>query len=153
MERRDQLDPPRPLGDPDMRKIAILITCGALALQTTAAVAQDYGRDDHRRDHYDHHDDNSRDDQRGGGRWGGGGEVILFEHDGFRGEARPLRGDAPDLSRLGFNDRVSSMRIARGTWEFCEHAYYQGKCWRYDDDMASLPKKQNDRYSSVRRVR
>jgi hypothetical protein len=132
-----------------MRKTAFLIACGAIALLTTTAVAQDrgYGRDDRRGDRYDR-----RDDRRDGGRWGGG-EVILFEHDGFRGEARPLRGDEPDLSRLGFNDRVSSMRISRGSWEFCEHAYYQGKCWRYDYDMASLPKKQNDRYSSVRRVR
>jgi len=138
-----------------MRKTAFLITCGAIALLTTGAVAQDRGYD-RRDDRYDRRDDrrdDRYDDRRGGGRWGGGGEVILFEHDGFRGEARPLRGDEPDLVRLGFNDRVSSMRISRGTWEFCEHAYYQGKCWRYDYDMASLPKKQNDRYSSVRRVR
>lgn len=135
-----------------MRKIAFLITCGAIAALTTGALAQDrdYGHD-RRDDRYDRRDDR-RDDRRGGGRWGGG-EVVLFEHDGFRGEARPIRGDQPDLARLGFNDRVSSMRISRGSWEFCEHAYYQGKCWRYDYDMASLPKKQNDRYSSVRRVR
>ena len=134
-----------------MRKIAFMITCGAIALlAANAVVAQD--RDWDRRDgRYDRRDDR-RDDRRGD-RWGGGGEVVLFEHDGFRGEARPLRGDTPDLSRLGFNDRVSSMRISRGAWEFCEHAYYEGKCWRYDYDAASLPKKQNDRYSSVRRVR
>ena len=132
-----------------MRKIAFLIACGAMALVATGAVAQDRYHD--RDDRYDRRDD--RRDDRWGDRWGPGGQVVLFEHDGFRGEARPLRGDAPDLSRLGFNDRVSSMRISRGTWEFCEHAYYQGKCWRYDYDMASLPKKQNDRYSSVRRVR
>lgn len=134
-----------------MRKSIFLIACGALVLTTaTSAMAQYRDRDDHR---YDRRDD--RRDRRDGrdGRWGPGGEVVLFEHDGFRGEARPLRGDTPDLARLGFNDRVSSMRISRGVWEFCEHAYYQGKCWRYDYDMASLPKKQNDRYSSVRRVR
>lgn len=134
-----------------MRKSAFLILCGSIALLAGGAVAQDRGYDRDRRDGYDRRDDR-RDDRRGD-RWGGGGEVILFEHDGFRGEARPIRGDVPDLVRLGFNDRVSSMRISRGSWEFCEHAYYQGKCWRYDYDMASLPKKQNDRYSSVRRVR
>ena len=134
-----------------MRKSVFLIVCGTIALMAGGAVAQDRNYDRDRRDGYDRRDDR-RDDRRGG-RWGGGGEVVLFEHDGFRGEARPLRGDEPDLSRLGFNDRVSSMRISRGSWEFCEHAYFQGKCWRYDYDMASLPKKQNDRYSSVRRVR
>lgn len=148
-----------------MRKIAVLIACGAIALIATGAVAQDryQGRDDRydrRDDRWDDRRDERWDDRRDGrwddrryGRWGPGGAVVLFEHDGFRGEARPLRGDEPDLSRLGFNDRVSSMRISRGVWEFCEHAYYEGKCWRYDYDMASLPKKQNDRYSSVRRVR
>lgn len=133
-----------------MRKSAFLIVCGTIALMAGGAVAQDRNYDRDRRDGYDRRDDR-RDDRRGG--WGGGGEVVLFEHDGFRGEARPLRGDTPDLARVGFNDRVSSMRISRGSWEFCEHAYYQGKCWRYDYDAASLPKKQNDRYSSVRRVR
>jgi hypothetical protein len=136
-----------------MRKIAFLIACGAIALVTTSAVAQDryQGRDD-RNERRDDRQDDRRDDRRGD-RWGPGGEVVLFEHDGFRGEARPLRGDTPDLTRLSFNDRVSSMRIQRGAWEFCEHAYYQGKCWRYDYDTPSLPKKQNDRFSSVRRVR
>ena len=129
-----------------MRKTAFLIACGAVALLATGAFAQDRNWD-RRDDRHDRRDD--RYDRRGDR----GGEVILFEHDGFRGEARPLRGDVPDLSRLGFNDRVSSMRISRGAWEFCEHAYYEGKCWRYDYDAASLPKKQNDRYSSVRRVR
>lgn len=136
-----------------MRKSALLITCGLVAALATSAVAQDRDyNNDRRDDRYDRRDDRRDgryDDRRGG--WGG--EVVLFEHDGFQGEARPIRGDVPDLVRLGFNDRVSSMRISRGTWEFCEHAYYQGKCWRYDYDMASLPKKQNDRYSSVRRVR
>lgn len=138
-----------------MRKSAFLIACGTIALMAGGAVAQDRNYDRDRRDGHDRREDR-RDDRwndRGGGRWGGGGGVVLFEHDGFRGEARPLRGDEPDLARLGFNDRVSSIRVQRGAWEFCEHAYYQGKCWRYDYDTASLPKKQNDRYSSVRRVR
>lgn len=133
-----------------MRKTAFLITCGAIALLTTGALAQD--RDwDRRDDRYDRRDDR-RDDRRwGGGHWGGG--VVLFEHRDFGGESRPLRGDEPDLARLGFNDRVSSMRIMRGEWEFCEHAYFQGRCWRYDYDVPVLPNKQNDRFSSVRRVR
>jgi hypothetical protein len=59
----------------------------------------------------------------------------------------------PDLARIGFNDRVSSMRISRGVWEFCEHAYFQGRCWVYDYDVGVLPNRQNDRFSSVRRVR
>ena len=140
-----------------MRKTVFAIACGAVALLTTNALAQDryYGRDDRYGDRYERRDDR-RDRDRWDGPWGGrwgGGAVVLFEHDGYRGEARVLRGDEPDLARLGFNDRVSSMRISRGVWEFCEHAYYEGRCWVYDYDMASLPRRQNDLYSSVRRIR
>jgi len=135
-----------------MRKTFVLMTCAALAALAAASTvsAQDrYDRRDDRRDdrQWDRRDDR-RDDRRGGG-----ADVVLFEHRDFGGEARPIRGDEPDLVRLGFNDRVSSFRIFRGQWEMCEHAYYQGRCWRYSADMPVLPNKQNDRFSSIRRIR
>lgn len=132
-----------------MRKITFLITCAALAAMTTGAIAQD--RDwDRRGDRYERRDD--RGDDRRSGRWGGG-DLVVFEHRDFGGESRPIRGDMPDLSRMGFNDRISSLQVNRGQWEFCEHAYFQGRCWRYDYDARVLPNKQNDRFSSIRRLR
>ena len=138
-----------------MRKTTFLVVGGALTLLATQALAQD--RDWDRRDHrYEQRDDryDRRDDRRGyrRDRWSGGG-IVLFEHRDFYGDARPIRSDMPDLARIGFNDRVSSMRISRGVWEFCEHAYFQGRCWVYDYDVGVLPNRQNDRFSSVRRVR
>lgn len=134
-----------------MRKTATLLAFGALALLATAASAQDryYGRD-HRDGRYDRRDDRGYDDRRG--RWGNV-DVVLFEHRDFGGDSRPIRGDEPDLSRLGFNDRVSSLKVFRGRWELCEHAYFQGRCWVYDYDAHVLPNKQNDRFSSIRRIR
>ncbi len=136
-----------------MRKTLALIACATLtALAAGSAVLA--------QDRYDYRDDRGRDDRgwdrrddRRGDRWGGGPDLVLFEHRDFGGEARPIRDDIPDLVRLGFNDRVSSFKIFRGEWEMCEHAYFQGRCWRYSYDMPVLPNKQNDRYSSVRRVR
>ncbi len=72
-----------------MRMTAFFIACGALALLTTQAVAQD--RDWDRRDHrYEQRGDryDRRDDRRD--RWGGGG-IVLFEHRDFYGDARPIR--------------------------------------------------------------
>lgn len=131
-----------------MRKTAFLIACGAATLLTTGAFAQDRYHGDRRDDRYERRDDR-RDDRRG--RWGA--DVVVFEHRDFGGDLRQIRGDEPDLARLGFNDRISSLRVLRGQWEFCEHAYFQGRCWRYDYDAGVLPKNQNDRFSSIRRIR
>ncbi|UAL11793.1 beta/gamma crystallin family protein [Caulobacter segnis] len=132
-----------------MRKTAFLITCGAVALLSTGAFAQDRDHGgDRRDDRYDRRDDR-RDDRRG--RWGV--DLVVFEHRDFGGDSRPIRGEEPDLTRIGFNDRISSLRVMRGQWEFCEHAYFQGRCWRYDYDAGVLPNKQNDRFSSIRRIR
>lgn len=132
-----------------MRKTAFTLICGALALLTAgAAVAQDRHYGDRRDGRYERRDD------RRDGRWDRGGvDLVLFEHRDFGGQSRPIRGNEPDLGRMSFNDVVSSMKILRGEWEFCEDNYYRGRCWTYSYDAPSLPKKQNDRYSSVRRIR
>jgi hypothetical protein len=132
-----------------MRKTALTLVCGALALLTAGvAVAQDRGYGHDRRDgRHDRRDDRWED------RRGGGVDVVLFEHRDFGGQSRPIRGNEPDLVRMGFNDQTSSFKIMRGEWEFCEDAYYRGRCWTYSYDAPVLPKKQNDRYSSLRRIR
>ncbi|WP_168073087.1 beta/gamma crystallin-related protein [Caulobacter sp. SSI4214] len=136
-----------------MRKTLALIACAALTALGAATAVSAQDRYEYRDDRRWERRDDRRDDRWGGDRWGGGPDLVLFEHRDFGGEARPIRGDIPDLVRLGFNDRVSSFKIFRGEWEMCEHAYFQGRCWRYSYDMPVLPNKQNDRYSSVRRIR
>lgn len=68
----------------------------------------------------------------GGGNWGGGwggsnGAVELYEHGDYNGRSISSNGSA-NLSREGFNDRVSSIVIRSGRWEFCTDADYRGRC-------------------------
>jgi len=53
----------------------------------------------------------------------------------------------------GFNDRATSVRIDRGTWELCEHAGFGGYCIIADRDIWDLRDYGfNNQISSVRRV-
>lgn len=94
----------------------------------------------------------------GNGGWNGGGPrdgVVLFEDPQYQGRAVEVTGDMPDLGAIRFNDKASSIQVgrARGRWEICEHANYEGRCSRLDADQAVLPREWNDQISSIRRVR
>ena len=59
------------------------------------------------------------------------GEITLYETLDFAGLSIAVRQAAPDLERIGFNDRASSMVIRSGVWELCTDAYFQGRCERF----------------------
>ena len=60
-------------------------------------------------------------------------EVVVFEHSEFRGANFSTPNDQPNL---GFwHDRISSILVVSGTWRFCEHINYEGRCVR----LHSLP--------------
>jgi uncharacterized protein YcfJ len=82
-------------------------------------------------------------------------DVIFYEHNDFDG--RSFRADhrVDDFTRVGFNDRVSSVVVTGQAWEVCEHVDYGGQCvvlrpghYRSLRDM-----RMNDRLSSARPVR
>ncbi len=76
----------------------------------------------------------------------------IFEHSDYRGSHREFDGPVPNLGQYGFNDRVSSFRVA-GRWQFCEHADYGGECQVFHFDEPSLgPLGWNDRISSMRPI-
>tara|TARA_B100000678_G_scaffold291599_1_gene309569 strand:+ start:588 stop:1352 length:765 start_codon:yes stop_codon:yes gene_type:complete len=81
------------------------------------------------------------------------GDLILYEHDNYRGRALPIDQSVAGLDRLGFNDRVSSIEVRRGRWEVCVDGNFRGSCRIID---ASIPNtsyiRLNDNISSVRRV-
>jgi hypothetical protein len=96
--------------------------------------------------------------QRGGGGGGfdqrGNAGVILYQDVGFGGDSRQVFDSVTDFRSLRFNDAVSSIRIASGTWEFCSDVNFQGRCMTFDKDVQSLvPMNFNDTISSMRRVR
>ena len=91
----------------------------------------------------------------GEGRWQdvGKGDVSVFDAREFRGFLTTLSDPVRDFDRLGINDRVASIIVNRGTWEFCTHANFGGDCHVYGPgEYRSLPSGRDDAYSSARPV-
>lgn len=91
----------------------------------------------------------------GEGRWQdvGRGDVSLFDARDFRGFLATLSDPARDFERIGINDRVASIIVNRGTWEFCTDAQFRGGCHVYGPgEYRSLPSGRDDAYSSARPV-
>lgn len=81
-------------------------------------------------------------------------EVTFFERQGFEGQSFTTSQQIRNFERFGFNDRASSVVVARERWEVCEDARFRGRCvvlrpGRYPS-LASMGL--NDRVSSVRAV-
>ena len=78
------------------------------------------------------------------------GDITLFEDVDLRGRAVNLRETTDDLSRMGFNDKVSSILVRSGTWDVCTDAGFRGNCRTLGPgEYRSLPG-MNDAISSVR---
>lgn len=89
----------------------------------------------------------------GAGRWQdvGRGDVSLFDARDFRGFLATLSDPARDFDRLGINDKVASIIVNRGTWEFCTDAQFRGACHVYGPgEYRSLASGRDDAYSSAR---
>lgn len=90
-----------------------------------------------------------------GGGWGGSGgaEVVLYDGQNFQGQIGVLRGPTPNFEPLGANDRVASLIVRRGNWEFCTDANYRNNCRVYGPGQyPEIWGGQDDRYSSARPV-
>lgn len=55
-------------------------------------------------------------------------QVTFYENEGFRGRAFTTSKSVGDFSRIGFNDRASSVVVDGGRWEACEDARFGGHC-------------------------
>jgi hypothetical protein len=86
--------------------------------------------------------------------------VCVYEHANFQGRSQCWDGgdDIDDLKRVGWNDRISSIRtFGRTRVAFFEHTGFQGERLVVDHDMPDLTQvgdgrrsNWNDRISSVR---
>jgi uncharacterized protein YcfJ len=81
-------------------------------------------------------------------------QITFYEGEGFRGRAFTTSRAVPDFTRLGFNDRASSVVVDSGHWEVCDDSTFRGHCvvlrpGAYDS-LRGLGV--NDRLSSVRKV-
>ncbi|MDI1246017.1 MAG: beta/gamma crystallin-related protein [Rhodoferax sp.] len=82
-------------------------------------------------------------------------QVTFFEQDNFRGRSFTTDRQVGNFERFGFNDRASSVVVARESWEACESAQFGGRCvvlqpGQYPS-LAAMGL--NDRVSSVRAAR
>lgn len=77
--------------------------------------------------------------------------LELFSGARFQGERRVVTSEVPDLRRIGFNDRASSLRLGRSTaWEVCVDTNYRG-CRVVNSDWPDLSGlRMQRRISSVR---
>jgi Beta/Gamma crystallin. len=55
-------------------------------------------------------------------------QVTFYENEGFRGQTFTASKAVNDFSRIGFNDRASSVVVEGGRWEACEDARFGGHC-------------------------
>jgi hypothetical protein len=82
--------------------------------------------------------------------------IILYEHTNFRGAHKHIVGrDEADLHADGWGDRVSSIQVVNGSWQFFQHVNFAGNVRTLGPGSypsASAAGISNDSLSSVRRV-
>ena len=94
-------------------------------------------------------------------RWNGrnpsdnrGAGVTVYANTNFGGRSASFNADTPNMVSAGWNDTISSIRIANGeTWEICQDVDYGNQCRAISGDVADLRSMGwDDRISSLRRT-
>jgi len=82
------------------------------------------------------------------------GRVVLYELPNFGGQSVVIdRVAMPDLQRVGFNDRASSIVIQSGIWTFCTDLSFRGDCRTLGPGQyAWLPLDVDRKIASARRI-
>jgi hypothetical protein len=84
----------------------------------------------------------------------GSASITLYDDVNYKGQAVELSADMPNMDLQKFNDRVSSVRVHGGQWQFCVDWEYKGHCAIIDRDAPNLTRFDlNNRVSSIRRIR
>jgi len=79
--------------------------------------------------------------------------IILYDQNGFSGEAVQIDGAVPSLSDARFNDKTSSIEVLSGRWEVCTNGNFGGRCEIISNDSLELRGiGLNNNISSVRPV-
>lgn len=79
-------------------------------------------------------------------------QISFYENEGWRGRVFSTTKPVRNFSNIGFNDRASSVVVARGNWEVCDDANFGGNCTvlRKGSYESLSGMGLNDRISSVR---
>ena len=96
----------------------------------------------------------------GGGNWGGwGGEsewgrigLAVYSDKNYRGRSWVFTDDIRDLSRMGLNNQISSIRVYGGRWRICRTPNFGG-CLEISGDVSNLRDIGfNDQVSSIQEL-
>ena len=80
-------------------------------------------------------------------------DVIVYTDDNYGGASLGLNKDIRSLRDFDFDNRISSIEIRSGDWEFCTNTYFNGTCEILDADELRLRDfGLNDNISSIRQV-
>ena len=81
--------------------------------------------------------------------------VCFFDNPGYRGKKLCARyGDRINRMPQGWNDRITSVRLARNAEvEVCEHVRFGGRCRTFEEDAEFVGRRWDDRISSFRVMR
>lgn len=86
----------------------------------------------------------------------GGGDarqdLVLYEHENYKGRSLAVRRRMDDLGDNGFNDVASSVVINSGRWQLCSEVRFRGQCITLDPGRHASLKAMgmNDTVSSAR---
>ena len=79
--------------------------------------------------------------------------VEVYNRPGFRGRTAAFDRDIRNLTRQGFDDRVSSVVINEGRWELCSDRAFSGYCRVFGPgEYPRLGGRLDDNVTSLRRV-
>ncbi|XP_022092298.1 gamma-crystallin N-like [Acanthaster planci] len=83
-------------------------------------------------------------------------QITIYQDTDFKGASREVTGDISNLNSIGFNDRVSSIKVVGSVWVGYEHTNYSGRqyileegeyrnwgAWKGSNDQLSSLKKLN----------
>ncbi len=83
----------------------------------------------------------------------GAAELTLYEYPQYGGNQLTLRGYAPSLANLGFNNRAGSIVVNSGRWQLCSEENFQGYCGEVvPGEYRVLDRAFSDRVASAREV-
>jgi hypothetical protein len=80
--------------------------------------------------------------------------LTVYSEPQYRGLQQTLRADTPNLTAVGADDRVSSVKVdGSDGWELCAEANYTGRCVVLSNSEADLGRRGwSNHVSSARRV-